>query len=322
MSKIKLFCDVDGVLFDFEAAFCYHYGLNPPQSAWDFYQSWGWSRSKFDQNLQALSDNFWYSMPEMDGFSDLLKLVQSYDHYFLTHNVNNKARKGKFSRLEAVGVNKNALLGVSSSELKASKYAKDYSCVLIDDSIKNCNEWSEAGGSAIYLHPNRGDYVCRELKGRTNFYEVNKNEEFWLTRLSNILNWVDPNFGSVSHEKIVLPTVSTFTAKVSQEVKAGQVVYVKDETAEKRKATPVFSGVLKYFPDALQAVAQCSRAGNEQHNPGSDLHWDRSKSGDELDALTRHLIDAGTLDTDGIRHSTKVAWRALANLQKEIENGN
>ncbi|ANS03446.1 hypothetical protein [uncultured Mediterranean phage uvDeep-CGR2-KM19-C269] len=26
------------------------------------------------------------------------------------------------------------------------------------------------------------------------------------------------------------------------------------------------------------------------------------------------------MDTDGIRHSTKVAWRSLANLQKEIEN--
>jgi hypothetical protein len=50
------------------------------------------------------------------------------------------------------------------------------------------------------------------------------------------------------------------------------------------------------------------------------LHWDRSKSGDELDALMRHLIDAGTIDTDGVRHSAKVAWRALANLQKEIEN--
>ena len=91
-------------------------------------------------------------------------------------------------------------------------------------------------------------------------------------------------------------------------------------TAEDRKATPVFSGVLKYFPDAIKAVAQCSMAGNEQHHSDKPLHWDRSKSGDELDALTRHLMDAGTIDSDGIRHSAKVAWRALANLQKEIEN--
>ena len=87
-----------------------------------------------------------------------------------------------------------------------------------------------------------------------------------------------------------------------------------------RKQTPIYSGVLKYFPDAIREVARCSYAGNEQHNPNTPLHWDRSKSGDELDALTRHLLEAGTIDSDGIRHSAKVAWRALANLQKEIEN--
>jgi len=89
--------------------------------------------------------------------------------------------------------------------------------------------------------------------------------------------------------------------------------------AKERKETPVFSGVLKYFPDAIRDVAKCSFVGQQQHNPEKPLAWDRSKSGDELDALTRHLIDAGTIDSDGIRHSAKVAWRALANLQKEIE---
>lgn len=89
--------------------------------------------------------------------------------------------------------------------------------------------------------------------------------------------------------------------------------------AAARKAMPIYSGVLRYFPDALAAVAECSKKGNDQHNPGQPLHWDRDKSKDELDALSRHLIEAGTIDTDGIRHSAKVAWRALANLQKEIE---
>jgi len=89
--------------------------------------------------------------------------------------------------------------------------------------------------------------------------------------------------------------------------------------AEDRKRTPVFSGVLRYFPDAIKEIARVSLAGNNQHHPDEPLHWDRNKSTDELDALARHLIDAGTLDTDGIRHSAKVAWRALANLQKEIE---
>jgi hypothetical protein len=86
-----------------------------------------------------------------------------------------------------------------------------------------------------------------------------------------------------------------------------------------RKATPVYSGVLKYFPLALQEIARCSVAGNEQHNPGTPLHWDRSKSGDELDALARHMLDAGTRDDDDIWHDTKMAWRSLANLEKLLE---
>lgn len=90
-------------------------------------------------------------------------------------------------------------------------------------------------------------------------------------------------------------------------------------TARERKERPVYSGVLRYFPDALMEVARCSWVGNEQHNPGQPLHWDRAKSTDEADALVRHLLDAGTVDTDGIRHTAKVAWRALALLQKELE---
>jgi hypothetical protein len=89
--------------------------------------------------------------------------------------------------------------------------------------------------------------------------------------------------------------------------------------AAQRKATPITTGVLDYFPDAIAAVAETSRIGNEQHNPGQPLHWAREKSTDHADCIARHLIERGTLDTDGIRHSAKVAWRALALLQTEIE---
>lgn len=89
--------------------------------------------------------------------------------------------------------------------------------------------------------------------------------------------------------------------------------------AKERKNAPIYSGVLKYFPDAIVAVAQLSKIGNDQHNPGEPLHWAREKSADHHDCLIRHAIDAGTIDTDGVRHSAKVAWRALAALQLELE---
>jgi hypothetical protein len=77
-----------------------------------------------------------------------------------------------------------------------------------------------------------------------------------------------------------------------------------------RKGIPVYSGVVRYFPRALAALAKLSKAGNDQHNPGKPLFWDRSKSGDELDAMMRHVLDE---DWDA------VAWRALANLEKVLE---
>lgn len=89
---------------------------------------------------------------------------------------------------------------------------------------------------------------------------------------------------------------------------------------KERKNVPLTTGVLDYFPDAISAIAVVSKIGNDQHNPGQPLHWDKSKSTDHADCLVRHLIERGTLDTDGMRHSAKVAWRALALLQTEIEN--
>jgi hypothetical protein len=92
--------------------------------------------------------------------------------------------------------------------------------------------------------------------------------------------------------------------------------------AAARKAIPVYSGFIKYFPRGMIAVAQLSKIGNDQHNPGKPLHWDRSKSGDEMDALVRHMLDDAMgvpTDTDGVLHATKLAWRAMANLEKLLE---
>lgn len=89
---------------------------------------------------------------------------------------------------------------------------------------------------------------------------------------------------------------------------------------QERKGIPITTGVLDYFPLAIAEVAKCSKAGNDQHNPGQPLHWAKGKSTDHADCIPRHLIDRGAFDTDGIRHSAKLAWRALALLQIELEN--
>lgn len=86
-----------------------------------------------------------------------------------------------------------------------------------------------------------------------------------------------------------------------------------------RKERPIARGFLDYFPDAVAEVAHVSFKGNQQHNPGQELHWSRGKSSDHADCLARHLMERGTIDDDGLRHSAKAAWRALAMLQIELE---
>lgn len=95
------------------------------------------------------------------------------------------------------------------------------------------------------------------------------------------------------------------------------------ENVNERKSVPIYSGVIKYFPLALEEVARVSKVGNDQHNPNQPLHWAREKSTDQLDALTRHLTDHAkgeVFDTDGMRHLAKVVWRALAQLELDLEN--
>ena len=73
--------------------------------------------------------------------------------------------------------------------------------------------------------------------------------------------------------------------------------------AADRKNAPVMTGAIDYFPLAVAEVARISKAGNDQHNPGQPLHWARGKSMDHADCIVRHLIERGTLDSDGQRHA-------------------
>lgn len=100
----------------------------------------------------------------------------------------------------------------------------------------------------------------------------------------------------------------------------GSMAVLLPTESKARKNIPLCSGVFDYFSAALAEVAKVSYAGNEKHNPGQPLHWSRGKSNDHADCVARHLLERGTIDPDdGLRHSAKLAWRALALLQMELE---
>lgn len=94
----------------------------------------------------------------------------------------------------------------------------------------------------------------------------------------------------------------------------------KVDDSAARKAAPLWSGVMRYFPDALLAVARLSKKANEKHNPGEPLHWSREKSSDHGDCIARHQLTPEAIDPEFDEvHAVMVAWRALAQLQLIIE---
>ena len=100
--------------------------------------------------------------------------------------------------------------------------------------------------------------------------------------------------------------LTTGTYNFTEEESAGRAL---PTDAAERKTHPVYSGFIKYFPHAIAAVSHLSYKGNQQHHPDKPLHWDMSKSADELDAMMRHVIDEDW---------EQVAWRAMANLERKL----
>jgi hypothetical protein len=79
-----------------------------------------------------------------------------------------------------------------------------------------------------------------------------------------------------------------------------------------RKEYPVFSGLLEYFPRACAEIAHLSYLANYKHNGDTPMRWAKEKSSDHKDCELRHAMD---------HDYVAKAWRALADLQIELENG-
>jgi hypothetical protein len=120
----------------------------------------------------------------------------------------------------------------------------------------------------------------------------------------------------VSNEKEkVYPPLRDIPLSSANAVENSRIPVLSTDSTE-RKNTPIYSGVLNYFPLAIAAIARVSKAGNDKHNPGEPLGWARSKSTDHADCIARHLIDHETLTDGEYRDAAEMAWRALARLQE------
>lgn len=88
--------------------------------------------------------------------------------------------------------------------------------------------------------------------------------------------------------------------------------------------SPLFQGLLDYFPRACLAVAGVSAAGAKKY---AWKGWESVPDGINRysDAMLRHVANEsieGPLDPEGFAHKAQVAWNALAVLELFLRNPN
>ncbi len=141
-----------------------------------------------------------------------------------------------------------------------------------------------------------------------------------IKKLSPRSESIQPGVQSISAEALARALDRDMMSNAAMFAEVGKPTPILPVESAARKEIPIAEGVLDYFPAAIAYVARISKVGNDKHNPGQPLHHARSKSGDHANCIGRHLIERGTFDLeDNLRHSGKLAWRALALLQEELE---
>jgi hypothetical protein len=113
--------------------------------------------------------------------------------------------------------------------------------------------------------------------------------------------------------------------KVNREMADNSHIQYLSTNSKERKETPIYSGVFKYFPKTIVAVAQQSQIGHEKHyNKDDPMEYDPSKSPDDADALLRHVLDylacEKSGDVQGMREAAMaIAWRGWAFSEKILD---
>ena len=300
-----IYLDWDGVLWDFMQAFCDWYELDIPASGnWEFYKSVGMSDAEFHDKLERLPKDFWqqqkYVLPHANILVEWAK-ANADRVAILTVAPERGCVQGKTALAGSIfGL---GLYAVDDASQKV-RYAKE-GCLLIDDKSSSVVRFAQTDALASGLiwpaEYNMG--LC----------------ESWYFDVMDLDTSIE-DIKKKAHWALTDEDRSALLKDLKAEKPA--LDYGAMDEAKRRKMTPMYSGLLAYFPDALAQVAQNSMVGHYQHNDPSDpMYWDRTKSADEMDAMIRHMADHSKdpYDSDGRLHMSKVAWRALAFVQKFIE---
>jgi len=149
---MKVFCDIDGVLTDFPAAFNRRYGLTIPREDFnetDFPMIMGQSPQEIDAGLDQ---EFWMDLPWMPYGRQFLGLLESLfgaEHIcllsFPSYSPDGPRGKIEWVRRELPQYEMRLILAMDK------RFCASPDAILFDDKPRNVTEFREAGGQSILV---------------------------------------------------------------------------------------------------------------------------------------------------------------------------
>jgi len=148
VAKYKIFCDMDGVLCDFDRRFEQFAGMSPKE-----YES-KFGTKKFWEIIDKVGNQFWSKMPWMPDGKELWTYISKYKPVLLSApSMDPSSRYGKHLWVKMnLNTKDNPIktkLILARREKKRNYSGKNR--ILIDDRPDNINEWVYEGGIGI-LH--------------------------------------------------------------------------------------------------------------------------------------------------------------------------
>ena len=138
---MNVFCDLDGVLVDFDGGFLNTFGVSnkglKPSDMWKMIGSKG--------------EDYWVTLPPIEGYMELWRFLEPYYPTILTGlPINGKiAKSGKkrwcFRNLPGCW----NFSATNSSEKQF--HLQEKGDILIDDRLDNCERWNAVGGRSVHF---------------------------------------------------------------------------------------------------------------------------------------------------------------------------
>lgn len=153
----KIYCDMDGVLTDFESRFEHYSGMLPKEYENKHGITGFWNLIDVQVGVK-----FWAGMPWMPQGQALWNFISPYKPDLLTSpSRDNNSRLGKNIWVKNHLSPKPKVIFAYSKDKQ--RYANENS-ILIDDKKSNINEWTASGGIAIRCKDGDVNHVIEKLK--------------------------------------------------------------------------------------------------------------------------------------------------------------